>query len=164
MKKFFAILFTIAALVVFSSVSRAQDSQTAPAHRYAVKRGVVEAPPKRKVRAVQKKVATAPKPMIKKSVTHVAPKARAVAKKRIRWSAFWKFASNPFIVPVWVALFITGLAILDRIFWKRREPEEYREVIEENAEEYSPSWSQRLRDWIKDFFRRLKKKPAMAAG
>ena len=164
MRKLFAILFTIAALFVFSSVSRAQNSQTTPAHRYAVKRGVVEAPPKRRVLAVQKKVATAPMPMIKKSVTHVAPKARAVAKKRIRWSAFWKFASNPFIVPVWIALFITGLAILDRIFWKRREPEVSSTVIEENAEEDSPSWSQKLWDRVKEFFRRLKKKPAMAAG
>jgi hypothetical protein len=103
--------------------------------------------------------------MVKKSarrftVRHKS-KAKTVAKNSAGWNPFWKFASNPFIIPIWIALFITGLAIFDRIFWKRREPEVSSTVVEEKAEEDIPSWDQKLWTRIKEFFRRLKKKPAL---
>jgi len=166
MKQLFAILFVIAALFTFSSVVSAQDVSSAAKKVETVKRDKPRAIAKKKNLMVQKRIVTAPKPMLKKSVRKVtAPqgaKAKAAAKKRVGRSALRTFAFNPFVMMIWISLFITGLAIVDRILWKRRESEECSEVIKEKAEDDLPGWGQKLLASIKEFASRLKKKPALA--
>ena len=67
MRQFFVILFSVAALFIFSSVALAQNTLAHPKKARIVARGKVETAPKRKDPAAGKKFATAPKPMLKKS-------------------------------------------------------------------------------------------------
>jgi hypothetical protein len=126
--------------------------------------------PHQKKVAVQKRIVTAPKPILKKSAANAAPPKKAKAKtakvivKKGGKSALWQFMLNPFIMAAWISLLITALAIFDRLFWKhsKREVEENSTVFEEKTDEDYPSWGQKLWNRIKEFFRQFRKKPVLS--
>jgi hypothetical protein len=171
MRQFFLILFSVVALFIFSSVALAQNTLAHPKKARIVARGKVETAPKRKNPAVGKKIATAPKPMLKKSAggatTHQMAKSKIAAKKKAGRSFFWKMTLNPLAMMIWIPLAIAGIVILIRFYqlFPRREPEEIPSACrEEAAEEDCPSWGQRAWTWIKEFFGRCKRKPVMVTS
>lgn len=171
MKKFFVNIIAVIIAVFFSGIALAQTNQTAK-HRPAVKRGVVETAPKR-MPVAHSRIVTAPakKPLAKTAarktaVTHTA-RSKPIVKGKQGKNGPWKIVLNPFVMIIWIPLLLSAIAIVVQLYrlFPRREEEEDPAMAEEKADEgETTTWDQRLWDRIKEFFRRLRKKPVLAAG